>query len=138
MYSENCVLKIDQSHIHELSYFNNEDDYMGSLEDGIDMDKYGKHLQLEGAPVCKKCQAYQCNRCIYLNKSRTREYNISPEVQCRKSNIERSISVVLYEKLKGLGMNLFYEVSKLDYQDPLEIAIDKSVNNPYNLFNYDK
>lgn len=116
-------------------YFNDENDSIGDLENGISIEKYNSLFKAEGSPVCSKCEALHCSRCIYLNKTFTDEYNVSPAVQCRKSYLEREISKELSSALIKAGACNIKEITDVDYSDPLEIAIDKSVINPYNIFN---
>ena len=75
---------------------------IGNLVDGVNI-KNKQLYKLEYAPLCRKCDAYQCKRCVYLNKLLTREVNISSREQCVMAHIERNASrlLLLYEPLRG-------------------------------------
>lgn len=49
---------------------------------------------------CRTCSSTHCLSCLYLNKTKTGEFCVPPEIQCLKSNIERIESSKLYEKIK--------------------------------------
>lgn len=116
-------------------YFKDKNESVGSLSTGIDVEKYRNEFTLDKAPICKKCDAFQCDRCIYLNKNLTTEYNIPSTVQCKKSHIEREITSTLYSKLKEVNVYNIIQPKEISYNDPLEIALDPSMENPYNIFN---
>jgi radical SAM peptide maturase (CXXX-repeat target family)/CXXX repeat peptide maturase len=101
-------------------YFNNPDDYIGDIVNGIDIkNKY--LLDLKNAPICSSCDAYQCRRCKYLNKKLTGEINTPSKMQCIVSNIERNKSRELQIKLinqKIIAKNNIIE--SIDYIDPLD------------------
>jgi uncharacterized protein len=101
-------------------YFNNENDYVGTLDDAVNI-KNGHLLKLENAPVCSKCDAYNCLRCKFKNQKLTNEIHIPSGIQCRLSHLERSKAAVLQEKLLELKLtdssNLIRE---LPYNDPIE------------------
>jgi len=59
-----------------------------------------KMLKLENAPICKTCDVYQCERCVYLNKKYTSEYNMPSQIQCLKSNKEHEILLKLKRELE--------------------------------------
>lgn len=104
-------------------YFNNPDDCIGSLEEGINIKN--KYLfNIENAPICKGCDAYNCNRCKFLNKKLTEEYNTPSKVQCLISNIERNCTALLQEKLIKENllevMNKKNIIKKVDCYDPLD------------------
>lgn len=81
-------------------YFENESRYaIGDLETGFTF-KYQESLVKANAPDCAVCKNRQCKRCVYINKKLTNEYTISPEVQCKLSDIEKEIAMSLAEKIK--------------------------------------
>lgn len=82
-------------------------------------------LYLENAHICKKCDAYQCNRCVYENKMTTNEYNIPNSFQCRKSHIERKLSQKFLSKLKEKLMFNDIEIEDVNYQEPYELFENK-------------
>lgn len=88
-------------------------------------DELNNLLKLENAPICIKCDAYQCKRCYLYNLDHTEELNVPGEKQCVASHIEREVSGKLQRRFVDEGLmpypnkNLIVE---LDYRDPLEIA----------------
>lgn len=80
-------------------YFDNQDSYIGNLESGIDFD-FGDELDVCYSKDCVVCKNYHCDRCIYINKKTTNEYSISPDIQCKISEIENKIGKELVRKLE--------------------------------------
>lgn len=98
----------------EDNYFNEAD----TFESEYNMTK------LDKSPICKECDAYQCERCVYLNKTTTLEYNIPSELQCIKSHKEREITLSLKNELLKINENLkFREIKPVEYTDPCEKVI---------------
>lgn len=77
-------------------------------------------LKLANAPLCSRCDAFHCKRCVYLNKKTTMEINIPSAEQCQVSHIERDISRQLLNSFGAQepfsGMN---RILNLTYRDPL-------------------
>lgn len=99
-------------------YFNNPEDSIGSLEEGINI-KNSELLELDRAPICNACDAYHCQRCKYLNKKMTGEYNTPPKIQCVAGHIERRTSLKLQQSLEKLGQSFENSLKPVDYLDPL-------------------
>jgi CXXX repeat peptide maturase len=80
-------------------------------------------LSLAHAPICSRCDAYQCRRCVYLNKTLTGELNTPSRQQCVTSHLERNASRRLLRRLKPHIENLdeVAEIPEIDYLDPLEV-----------------
>lgn len=93
--------------------------------DGItDFESQYNTTKLDKSPICKECDAYQCERCIYLNKVRTSEYNIPSELQCLKAHRERELTLFLKnELLKIEGSLNFKEIKTIGYKDPCEKVV---------------
>ncbi|MCL6589605.1 MAG: radical SAM peptide maturase, CXXX-repeat target family [Firmicutes bacterium] len=117
-------------------YFDDPSKAIGTLDGAIEIeDEY--LLSLEHAPICSICDAYQCNRCTYINFKATGEINTPSKIQCMVSHIERNATRLLQLKLQAENMAVFIDVlPEIDYSDPLEIIlrqqgmagiIDKSV-----------
>ena len=69
-------------------YFENENNHIGDLEEGITpIDK--KFLLRNLSPICSHCNISNCSRCLYLNKRLTNELHIPPKVQCRINQINK-------------------------------------------------
>ena len=50
-------------------------------------------LRLDHAPLCRRCDAYACRRCVWLNRKLTRELNVPSHRQCVLAHIERNASL---------------------------------------------
>ena len=70
-------------------YFDDENDSVGELATGLNI-KNQQLYKLEFAPICKNCDAFQCKRCIYLNRKITLEVNTPSHEQCVTSHLERN------------------------------------------------
>ena len=94
---------------------------VGSLDNGIHI--VNKQLfEFSHAPICNKCDCYQCKRCVYLNRRMTLEVNTPSHAQCVASHHERNMSGLLLEKLQNRGlMNNLPKIAPLFYLDPIEI-----------------
>lgn len=78
--------------------------------------------RLDHAPICRECDAFQCHRCVWLNKKQTLEVNTPGHTQCVLSHLERNASRKLLEKLTAAGMAIpAKEIPEIDYLDPFEI-----------------
>lgn len=94
---------------------------VGDLQNGLDI----KNLQLyklDHAPLCRKCDAYQCKRCVWLNRKTTYEVNTPSHEQCVIAHLERNASRVLLNKIRQHGVFLPHqEIKEIDYLDPFDI-----------------
>lgn len=79
-----------------------------------------KLFSLEGAPLCKRCDAYHCKRCIWLNKKLTYEVNIPSRQQCVMAHIERNASKKLLDEFHQLNLLSEKEIGEIDYIDPFD------------------
>lgn len=104
-------------------YYENEDDSVGDLESGLDI-KNKQLYKLDHAPICRKCDAWQCRRCIWLNRKTTLEVNTPSHEQCVAAHLERNASRELMLSLRSKGTFLpdKEEIKELTYLDPFEIA----------------
>lgn len=103
-------------------YYNDESNNIGSVKTGMDI-KNQQLLYLENAPICKYCDAFQCKRCLYLNKKTTNEINTPSHEQCVLSHIERNASLSLLKSLNiENSVSNKINIPELDYLDPFELA----------------
>lgn len=95
---------------------------VGSLEDGLKI-KNPQLYRLNYAPLCRKCDAYQCRRCIWLNRKSTLEVNTPGHEQCVISHLERNASRELLQNIRRHGSFLpdKKEIKAIDYLDPFDI-----------------
>ncbi|MDE7334855.1 MAG: CXXX repeat peptide maturase, partial [Muribaculaceae bacterium] len=93
---------------------------VGNPKDGIDI-KNPQLYKISHAPICRICDAFQCKRCIWLNKSATLEVNTPSHEQCVIAHIERNASRNLLSKIREIGTFLpEKDIPEIDYIDPFE------------------
>ncbi len=104
-------------------YYENEGDSVGDVENGLDI-KNKQLYRLDHAPICRKCDAWQCRRCTWLNRKTTLEVNTPSHEQCVAAHLERNASRDLMLSLRSKGTFLpdKEEIKELTYLDPFEIA----------------
>lgn len=94
---------------------------VGDLGNGLDI-KNQQLYRLDHAPICRKCDAWQCRRCVWLNCKTTLEVNTPSHEQCVVAHIERNASRKLLEEIRTLGEFLTEkEIKEIDYLDPFDI-----------------
>ena len=94
---------------------------VGDLKNGLDI-KNPQLYRLDHAPLCRKCDAYQCRRCVWLNRKTTYEVNTPSHEQCVMAHIERNASRDLLASIRTLGTFLpDKEIKEIDYLDPFEV-----------------
>lgn len=77
--------------------------------------------KLENSPLCRTCDAFQCRRCIWLNKKTTLEVNTPSHEQCVISHLERNCSKELLESIRKQHDSLSdIEIPPIDYLDPFD------------------
>lgn len=77
--------------------------------------------RLDHAPICRKCDAWQCKRCVWLNRKMTLEVNTPSHEQCVMAHTEREASRGLLAELKELGSFMpGKDIAELDYNDPFD------------------
>ena len=92
---------------------------VGNIDTGLCI-KNPQLYKIENAPICSLCDAYQCKRCIWLNKRTTFEVNTPSHEQCVISHIERNASRGLLMRLKKCGFQCKSKIKKINYLDPFE------------------
>ena len=102
-------------------YYENEADCIGDLEHGLDI-KNKQLYRLDHAPICSHCDAFQCKRCIWLNRKTTLEVNTPSHEQCVVSHLERNASRELLSNIRKHGTFLPEqdEIKDIDYLDPFD------------------
>ena len=101
-------------------YYEDEADNLGNLEQGLNI-KNAQLYKIDFAPICRHCDAWHCNRCIWLNKKTTLEVNTPSREQCTVSHIERNASKDLLERLCEQGFKFPNNcIPEIDYSDPFE------------------
>lgn len=111
-----------QFYICPAFYFDDECN-VGNPKEGLRIPNQQLY-KLEYAPICKKCDAYQCRRCVWLNKKMTLEVNTPSHEQCVLSHLERNASRELLESLKEQGLvKTDLKISEIDYLDPFYTVV---------------
>ena len=101
-------------------YYDEIGDCVGDVHIGLNIPN--QHLyKIEYAPICRHCDAYQCKRCIWLNRRMTGEVNTPSHEQCVTSHLERNTSRSLLLSLQKQGIILpEKEIEEINYLDPFE------------------
>ena len=102
-------------------YYEDEKDSIGDLEHGLDI-KNRQLYKLEYAPICRHCDAWQCKRCVWLNRKTTLEVNTPSHEQCVVAHLERNASRELLQNIRKHGTFLPEqgEIKEIDYLDPFD------------------
>jgi len=110
-------------------YHRDEAGSVGSLRDAPDI-RNVHLLTIAYAPICRRCDAFQCRRCVLLNKQLTEEVNTPSRQQCVTAHLEREASRRLLETLRSAGRldepAAAGEIPRLDYLDPFDVAKPES------------
>ena len=97
------------------------DNSVGDLEKGLDIPN-PQLLQLDHAPLCRNCDAYQCRRCIWLNRRLTWDNNTPSHQQCVMAYIERNASRDLLNEIRKAGEFMpNIDIKEIDYLDPFDV-----------------
>lgn len=93
---------------------------IGDLDNGLDI-KNSQLYKLDHAPLCRHCDAYQCKRCIWLNRKLTYEVNTPSHEQCVMAHLERNASRNLLLSMRKHGEFLpRYDIKEINYLDPFD------------------
>lgn len=102
------------------NYKSAETESVGDLEYGLDI-KNKQLYMLDHAPICRHCDAWQCKRCVWLNRKTTLEVNTPSHEQCVLAHLERNASRLLLNKIRGNGSySPETDIKELSYLDPFE------------------
>lgn len=94
---------------------------IGSLAEGLDI-RNAQLYKLDHSPLCRNCDAYQCKRCIWMNRRTTFEVNTPSHEQCVMAHIERNVSRKLLADIRELGTFLpEQDIKEIDYLDPFDV-----------------
>ena len=99
-------------------YYENETDSIGTPAGEPEI--VNRQLyQIAHAPLCRRCDAWHCRRCVWLNRKTTYEVNTPSHEQCVIVHLERNAS---REWLKEVA-NRFpgKEIAEIQYLDPFDI-----------------
>jgi CXXX repeat peptide maturase len=107
-------------------YYGRPEETLGEIRNEIAIGN--RHLlELKFAPICRICDAYHCQRCVFLNKTLTLEVNTPSYQQCRLSHIEREASRLYLQKLKAAcgSAASFTDIPEISYEDPFDVVAVK-------------
>ena len=94
---------------------------VGDLEKGLDIPN-PQLLKLDHAPLCRNCDAYQCRRCLWLNRRLTWDLNTPSRQQCVMAHIERNASRNLLNDIRKVGEFMpQIDIKEINYLDPFEV-----------------
>lgn len=93
---------------------------VGDLDSGLSIPN-PQLLQLDHAPLCRKCDAFHCHRCIWLNDRLTMDMNTPSRQQCILAHLERNASRDLQQRLKQDGFLIEHEIPAITYLDPFDV-----------------
>lgn len=98
---------------------------VGSLAGGLDI-KNQQLYKLSYAPLCRKCDAYQCKRCVWLNRRTTYEVNTPSHEQCVVAHLERNVSRTLLINIRKHRAFLpeRKDIGEISYLDPFDVRED--------------
>lgn len=105
-------------------YSDASDDFIGDIHTGFCIPNQ-ELLALDHAPICRKCDAFQCKRCLWLNRHMTREINTPSKEQCVISHIERNCTREMLSRLRIIdeGFLPHKTIPEIDHLDPLDILL---------------
>ncbi len=103
-------------------YLSDDGFAVGDLASGLDI-KNQQLYRLDHAPLCRNCDAYQCKRCIWLNRKTTLEVNTPSHEQCVVAHLERNASRSLLLNIRKHGTFLpeKSDIGEIDYLDPFDV-----------------
>lgn len=93
---------------------------VGDLDSGLCIPN-PQLLQLDHAPLCRKCDAYHCHRCIWLNDRLTMDMNTPSHQQCVIAHLERNASRDLQQRLIADGFRFEHDIPAITYLDPFDV-----------------
>ena len=94
---------------------------VGDLEKGLNIPN-PQLLRLDHAPLCRNCDAYQCRRCLWLNRKLTWDINTPSHQQCVMAHIERNASRALLNDIRKVGEFMpEIDIKEINYLDPFEV-----------------
>ncbi len=103
-------------------YLSDDGFAVGDLASGLDI-KNPQLYRLDHAPMCSNCDAYQCKRCIWLNRRTTLEVNTPSHEQCVVAHLERNASRSLLQSIRKHGTFLpdKSDIGEIAYLDPFDV-----------------
>ena len=121
---DSCITLAPDGKFYLCPAFYHADDgfAVGELALGLDI-KNQQLCRLDYAPLCRNCDAYQCKRCIWLNRKTTLEVNTPSHEQCVVAHLERNASrnLLLAIRKHGTFLSEKEDIREIDYLDPFDV-----------------
>lgn len=95
---------------------------IGDMVNGLEI-KNSQLYRLDHAPLCRRCDAWQCKRCIWMNRKTTLEVNTPSHEQCVVAHLERNASRkhLIDIRKHGKFMSGSEDIKEIDYLDPFDV-----------------
>lgn len=95
---------------------------IGDMVNGLEI-KNSQLYRLDHAPLCRRCDAWQCKRCIWMNRKTTLEVNTPSHEQCVVAHLERNASrkLLIDVRKHGKFMSGSEDIKEIDYLDPFDV-----------------
>ena len=93
---------------------------VGDLESGLQIPNQ-QLLNLDHAPLCRICDAFHCNRCIWLNQKLTWDINTPSHQQCVIAHLERNAARDLQLQFGTKNLSKENIIKEIEYLDPFEV-----------------
>lgn len=95
---------------------------IGDMVNGLEI-KNSQLYRLDHAPLCRRCDAWQCKRCIWMNRKTTLEVNTPSHEQCVVAHLERNASrkFLIDIRKHGKFMSGSEDIKEIDYLDPFDV-----------------
>lgn len=108
------------------AFYLNSKQSIGDIYNGLDI-KNPQLYKLDHAPICRVCDAFQCKRCIWLNKKMCHEVNTPSHQQCIMAHVERTVSKKLLEGFRKIDSSFMGEIDipEVEYLDPFDEVINQ-------------
>lgn len=82
------------------AFYSDSKNAVGDVNDGLNV-KNPQLYRINHAPICRTCDAWQCRRCVWMNRNLTLEVNTPGRQQCVMAHLERNASARLLENLRN-------------------------------------
>lgn len=102
--------------------------YYSDVDDSADPQaiKNRQLLQFDHAPLCRRCDAYHCRRCVWLNRRTTRELNTPSHEQCIVAHTERNAARQLLASIREVAPFMpEIDIKEINYIDPFEVRKER-------------
>lgn len=118
---ENITLAPDGNFYVCPAFYYGKEAAVGNINSGLAVNN-PQLYRIDYAPICRHCDAYQCKRCIWLNKKTTMEVNTPSHEQCVIAHLERNASRKMLQNQPFREMlHNPQSIEEIEYLDPFEV-----------------